>query len=533
MGAASDPATRTMKNWNISKRILVGFGAITLITAGLGVFAELQLRQIQHGTALITGDCLPRLRRSAYLAENIVAQDNDNSTYVIKHIMAPGEDLKLEFEKKIQTNLLNVTKLVGGYASSTHGDDERKLADAVVKICEDYQATTTRIIRLSRTDQAQAAMELNQQQLEPAQDRMQAAVHKLVEFNNAKGEAAAAQIQRAVAHSESGIWLGLDVNILAVVIISFFIIRSTTRALKKQAGSLSTVSQCVAAAATQVNATSYSLAEGAHQQSAALMQTSAALEQIASMARDNAGHARAAQQLASQTRKSAEAGNGDMQEMSRAVDDIRNHNRDIVKIIKVIDEIAFQTNILALNAAVEAARAGEAGLGFAVVADEVRSLALRSAQAARETAKKINASLEKSERGVTINAKVAGGLSEIVEQVRKADALATKIAHASQEQNQGIAQVKQAVAGLDGITRQNSTNAEETARAAEELTVQSANLETVVGDISVLVGGTRIAAGGGDEGVAATCTTAAAFNGLVPAEVRPLRLVASRRRAGA
>ena len=494
MGAAIVPGNLVMKNWHIGKRIIFGFAVITLIAAGLGVFAELQLSQIKSNTSRIIGDCLPGLRRSAYLVESIQSLANENSTFAFKHIMAPDDDLKLDFELRIQTNLLAMTRTVGIYQSSAQDAEERKLTAVVVELCRAYQGTLTGIIRLSKSGNPQEAMELKQHQLEPAHAQMQAEVHKLVEFNNTKGDAAGKQIQAAVASSESGVWIGLAANILAAVAVSFVIIYGTTKALKELASSLSDASSHVSSAATQVSETSRSLAEGASEQSVALAQTSSALEQIATMARHNSDHARAAQQLASQTRKSAEVGNSDMQEMSRAVEDIRNCNQDIVKIIKVIDEIAFQTNILALNAAVEAARAGEAGLGFAVVADEVRSLAQRSAQAARETAKKINASLEKSERGVALNAKVAGGLSEIVEQVRKADALATKIAGASQEQNTGIAQVKQSVAGLDSITRQNSVNAEETAKAAEDLTGQSENLEAVVGDISVLVGGTCVAA---------------------------------------
>ena len=479
-----------MKNWTIGKRIIFGFAAIALIAVGSGVFSELQLRQIKRNTYQITGDCLPGLRRSAYLAENLVSLGNDNSTYLLKHIMAQASDLKQNFESQVQTNVQAMTKMVGTYANAAQDADERKLADGILKKCQAYQEITTRILHLSQSGNEQAAMELKQQQLEPARSLIELEVHKLVEFNDSKGVAAGLEIQAAVDHSESGVLLGLDINILAVSIISFFIIRSTTKTLKKQSGSLSAAALHVSAAAAQVKETSRSLAEGASEQSAALEQTSSALEEISTMARLNSEHARTAQILAGQARKSAEIGNADMQEMSRAMEDLRNGNRDIVKIIKVIDEIAFQTNLLALNAAVEAARAGEAGLGFAVVADEVRSLAQRSSTAARETAKKIHASLEKSERGAAINAKVASGLSEIVEQVRKTDELANEIANASKEQNSGIAQVKQSVAGLDAITRQNSTNAEATSSAADELTGQSENLSAVVGEISVLVGGT-------------------------------------------
>ena len=488
-----------MKNWTIGKRIVFGFAAITFIAASLGIFTEFQLSRIKQNTSRITDDCIPGLRRASYLAQDVMSRASVISTVTLKHIMASDVDLKGEFEDQVQTNLQTMTQLFAKYGLATHDADEHKLNAAVENIFGSYKTTLTSILRMSKDGSGQEAMELKQNKLEPTRQQLQDGIRKLVEFNSAKGQEAGMGIWTAVANSESGVWLGLAANILAASAISFVIIFSTTKTLKKLAGSLSNASTHISSAAWQVNETSRSLAEGASEQSAALSQTSCALEQIATMARHNSDHARTAQQLASQTRKSAEAGNADMQEMSRAVEDIRACNQDIVKIIKVIDEIAFQTNILALNAAVEAARAGEAGLGFAVVADEVRNLALRSATAARETANKISASLQKSERGVALNAKVANGLSEIVEQVRKTDALVTRIATASQEQNSGIAQVKQSVMGLEMIMRQNSTNAEATSSAADELTGQSENLSAVVGEISVLVGGTRIAAAGGGD----------------------------------
>ena len=147
------------------------------------------------------------------------------------------------------------------------------------------------------------------------------------------------------------------------------------------------------------------------------------------MTRSNAEHAQTTKELASQTRTAAEAGAADMTSMSEAMDAIKVSGDNIAKIIKTIDEIAFQTNLLALNAAVEAARAGGAGAGFAVVADEVRSLAQRSAKAARETAEKIEDSIQKSQRGVTLSSKVAVRLQEIVEKARKMDLLVVDIAN--------------------------------------------------------------------------------------------------------
>jgi methyl-accepting chemotaxis protein len=162
-------------------------------------------------------------------------------------------------------------------------------------------------------------------------------------------------------------------------------------------------------AAGQVSSASQSLAEGASEQAASLEETSASLEEMSSMTQRNAGNAQHARELAAQARVAADVGANDMQELTAAMAEIKSASDNIAKILKTIDEIAFQTNLLALNAAVEAARAGEAGMGFAVVADEVRNLAQRAAAAAKETADKIADSVTKSQRGVAISGKVAGG----------------------------------------------------------------------------------------------------------------------------
>jgi methyl-accepting chemotaxis protein len=212
---------------------------------------------------------------------------------------------------------------------------------------------------------------------------------------------------------------------------------------------------------------------------------------MSSMTKRNADSANKVKHLGSQARQAGDVAMGDMQSMGSAMDDIKASSDDIAKIIKTIDEIAFQTNILALNAAVEAARAGEAGAGFAVVADEVRNLAQRCAQAAKETAMKIEDSVQKSTNGVQISAKVAKSLEEIVSKARQVDELAGEVASASQEQSQGIEQVNTAVSQMDKVTQSNAANAEESASAAEELNAQAENLKESVHNLLALVDGDK------------------------------------------
>ncbi|MCX6955350.1 MAG: methyl-accepting chemotaxis protein, partial [Verrucomicrobia bacterium] len=258
------------------------------------------------------------------------------------------------------------------------------------------------------------------------------------------------------------------VGLVAGAIFAWFITRGVTRGITGVASRLASESEKVNGSAAQVAQASSSMAEGATQQAASLEETSSSLHEMASMTTRNSENAQNAKGLANQARQTADAGAAEMEQMKAAMGAIKGASVEISKIIKTIDEIAFQTNILALNAAVEAARAGEAGLGFAVVADEVRNLAQRCAGAAKETAEKISASTEKSEQGVRISEKMATNLAAIVEKTRQLDERIGEIAQSSHEQSEGIGQLNSAVASMDKITQGNAALAQQSAAASEE-----------------------------------------------------------------
>ena len=276
---------------------------------------------------------------------------------------------------------------------------------------------------------------------------------------------------------------------LATGVFVLFMVRRTSAALQQTAADLSESASQVANASGQVSSSSQALAQGASEQAASLEQTSASSEEITSMTRKNADNSRTAADLMGETAHVVEQANHTLEQMEGSMREINESSDKVGKIIKVIDEIAFQTNILALNAAVEAARAGEAGAGFAVVAEEVRNLAQRSAQAAKETAAKIEGAIAKTGQGVEISSKVAQTLNEIVTKARQVDELVAEVASASREQTQGTTQINTAVGQMDKVTQSNAANAEESAAAAEELNAQATVMKESVSELLKLVGG--------------------------------------------
>ena len=305
--------------------------------------------------------------------------------------------------------------------------------------------------------------------------------------HTAQAEVAARQaaIRKLLVYSCAGI----AVLLVAMAVTAWRFQLAIERPLTRVASQLNATADSLTALSDTVSASSRSVAEGASSQAASLEETSASLEEISGMTRRNSEGAARAKTLAGQTRAAANTGAADMQTMTTAMDAIKSSSGNIGKIIKTIDEIAFQTNILALNAAVEAARAGEAGMGFAVVAEEVRALAQRSAQAARETADKIADSIRKSEDGAAISAKVASSLGEIVTRAREVDELVAEIASASNEQNQGVSQVVTAVTQVDRVTQANAASAEETAAATADMGCEFETLRAAVSELRTLIGG--------------------------------------------
>ncbi len=319
--------------------------------------------------------------------------------------------------------------------------------------------------------------------------RIDPAIKEIVNESRTTGDATSASIV-ALAQRLSGIAIAASLIIIVFAIgLALALARSICGPIDRAVKGIIKGAEQVSAASNQVSASSITLAEGATEQAASLEETSASMEEMSSMTRQNSENAAQADGLMRESLAVIQQADSAMQEMGRSMTEIAQASAETSKIIKTIDEIAFQTNLLALNAAVEAARAGEAGAGFAVVAEEVRNLAMRSTEAAKNTASLIEGTVAKVTSGKTIVEQATSAFHGVAESSSKVAGLIGEIATASKEQAQGFAQISQAITQMDAVTQQNSATAEESAAAAAELNTQASAMMGTVREIQVLVNG--------------------------------------------
>ncbi|MBU2621851.1 MAG: MCP four helix bundle domain-containing protein [Proteobacteria bacterium] len=483
------------KNMKLGTKLILGFSVVAVITLMMGIlgyYGAVKSGQAveEIGLVRLPGvDSLLVIRKSA---ENI---RGSVSTLIIQGM--PDEIHMQQYDNltKAHEEYEKAWKI---YEPLPRTPEEAEICKQFVQAWNAWRDENNKFIELSKQIDANIAsgtidMSGNAALLDMSlrREKEKAAIallDKLVQINR---DAATDAAKKANAEANFMRVFSLTVMLIGVVLsmaLGIFLTRSIVGPIRRIIEGLNEGAEQVASASGQVSSSSQSLAEGASEQAAGIEETSSSIEEMSSMTKQNAANAGQANSLMGEANKMVGIANQSMGSLTESMKEIAKASEETSKIIKTIDEIAFQTNLLALNAAVEAARAGEAGAGFAVVADEVRNLAMRAADAAKNTANLIEGTVKKVKDGSELVAKTNQAFSEVAGSATKVGQLVGEISAASNEQSQGIDQINKAVAEMDKVVQQNAANAEESASASEEMNAQAQEMKGFVEELIALVG---------------------------------------------
>jgi len=476
-----------MSTFTIGKKLLLGVGVLVFCTFALGATAIYSMSNIGDQVHDMFSKTIVKQELAHRMDYDAVDMLSEARGILVRGFMkdAPTvEKYNQEFNATAQDMHAALKEM---QALAFRPEVKQALQDMQSGLVP-VEAGNQAVYQASKAGDMVAAPQLYTEIFLPAQKAIQPLVATILKAQEQLLAEAGSATETTIVSSR---WIVVLLLVLTVCVAAalVFVVRQVNKLLRTSVSELSEAAVQIASAASQVSASSQSLAQGSSEQAATIEETSAASSEINSMAQRNTENSRTTAGIVSQSQERIEATNKSLDQMVDAMDGITSSSQKISKIIKVIDEIAFQTNILALNAAVEAARAGEAGMGFAVVADEVRNLAQRCAQAAKDTAGLIEDSIERSHGGKTKVDQVAGDIRSITTESARIKELVDEINLGSVEQARGIEQIARSISQIKQVTQSSAASTEETAAAAEELNAQAQTLQDVVDRLSFMVDG--------------------------------------------
>lgn len=470
----------------LTKKLLSGFaamlGLVLLISgASLAIIGGLS-DDLERAAKVIA--------REQYLAGQVAGSAsemaNAESGAVLSSVIGKQDQTENHLNNFLKRSRVLASSLDEALAISTHPETAaiiqalKRDASVAIQSHEELRSALSG----QRMD---AGMEIFAVRIEPQLAKIVTSAASLVENAN-RNLTAASAASAAKSSRTRAITVLLMLIALGAGGAVFWFVHQASGSLRRFSGRIAENAEQVSNAASQVSGAGKMLAEGTSEQAASLQDTASSTREIESITRSNADHARRVAQLMDESERCAGEVNQTLERTVGKMKEIDSSSNKIARIIKVIDEISFQTNILALNAAVEAARAGEAGLGFAVVADEVRSLAQRCTQAAKDTASLIEESIETSHEGNSSLNQTSEAVRVLTQTSSQVKQLVDQVNAGSQEQARGMEQIARAVLEMEQVTQRNAAAAEQSAASGEELNAYAASLRGLVGEMRQLIG---------------------------------------------